>query len=94
MCRIIGFFLLLILTGGVLSQSMEAQVMISGPSGIKGELILSQNSPYELVKIVGQITGLKPGRHGFIIYEKNNINCDLTGGHFNPFNVTYINMIV
>ena len=69
---------------GVIQAQIQTHANINGDSGIKGQLNLTENSAAGTVKIVGQLTGLKPGKHGFHIHETNNINCELTGDHFNP----------
>lgn len=42
------------------------------------------------VHLVGHISGIPYGRHGFHIHEKGDLSrgCTSTGGHFNPYNVS------
>ena len=68
---------------GVSAQILDAQVFIAGHTGIKGELNLTHTGV--VVHIVGQIRNLTPGKHGLTIYDKNDVNCDNTGDHFNPW---------
>lgn len=74
-----------LLTNGVVQAQIQAHANIFGDSGIKGQLKLTEKSGE--VKIVGQLTGLKPGKHGFHIHERNDINCNNNGDHFNPTKV-------
>jgi Cu-Zn family superoxide dismutase len=54
-------------------------------SSVKGEVTFSQDGPR--VRATGEITGLKPGRHGLHVHEKGDCSAPDaagTGGHFNP----------
>ncbi|XP_035738212.1 superoxide dismutase [Cu-Zn]-like [Vespa mandarinia] len=59
---------------------------IEGP---KGRLTLEQQA--DGVKIIGTITGLSPGMHGFHVHEKGDLRegCDSAGPHFNPYMVNH-----
>uniref|UniRef100_A0A061S0X7 Cu/Zn superoxide dismutase n=1 Tax=Tetraselmis sp. GSL018 TaxID=582737 RepID=A0A061S0X7_9CHLO len=41
--------------------------------------------------VLGIVTGLEPGQHGFHIHESADFSdgCDSTGGHWNPFNTDH-----
>ena len=57
---------------------------------VKGKLLLKQkaNGP---TLIVGKITGLNPGKHGFHIHEFGDMSngCESMGGHYNPEGVDH-----
>ena len=61
--------------------------------GVTGQVIFSQPSASDRVEITGIIfgNGLAPGKHGFHVHEYGDISngCGSTGGHFNPFNVSW-----
>ena len=64
----------------------KARVNLEGNSGVKGVLELTQASVSDYMKIVGTISGLKPGEHEFHVHEKSITNkgdCDSAGPHFN-----------
>lgn len=45
------------------------------------------------LRIVGEITGLTPGQHGFHVHEFGDIfsnGCDSTGKHFNPTKALHV----
>ncbi|CRL03799.1 CLUMA_CG016540, isoform A [Clunio marinus] len=54
---------------------------------VKGTIYFNQSSESEPVKLTGEVTGLKPGLHGFHIHEfgDNTNGCMSAGPHFNPF---------
>ncbi len=57
-----------------------------GDSKVKGAVSFTQNG--NRVEIHGEVTGLKPGKHGFHVHEKGDLSDTeegkSTGGHFNP----------
>ncbi len=63
----------------------------SDPSCPVGHLTLIQGSPSHKVLVVGQITGLSEGLHGFHVHQIGDIGdgCKAAGGHFNPFEATH-----
>ncbi|KYM76650.1 Superoxide dismutase [Cu-Zn] [Atta colombica] len=57
--------------------------------GPRGMLTLEQHS--EGVRVMGTITGLNPGLHGFHVHEKGDLRkgCNSAGPHFNPYMVNH-----
>ncbi|KAK0156684.1 hypothetical protein PV327_011716 [Microctonus hyperodae] len=55
--------------------------------GPKGVLTLEQHP--NGIRIMGTITGLSPGMHGFHVHEKGDISmgCNSAGPHYNPYMV-------
>jgi len=54
-------------------------------SGVAGTIVLKQNKGY--VHVTGEITGLKPGKHGFHIHMFGDLRAPdgmSAGGHYNP----------
>jgi Cu-Zn family superoxide dismutase len=54
-------------------------------SGVKGTLMLTQHGNDLMVK--GEVTGLKPGKHGFHIHQYGDLRDaegKSAGGHYNP----------
>uniref|UniRef100_A0A2P2HW21 Superoxide dismutase [Cu-Zn] n=1 Tax=Hirondellea gigas TaxID=1518452 RepID=A0A2P2HW21_9CRUS len=67
-----------------------ASVLLYGT--VRGVLTLIQSDPpVGRTEIVGTITGLTPGLHGFHVHETGNLTCGCksTGGHYNPFQRTH-----
>ena len=74
-------------------QDIRARVNLSGKFNVNGVLDLSETSSFNRkeVKIVGRVTGLKPGQHGFHVHQWGDIftkDCDSTGPHYNPEGVS------
>jgi Cu-Zn family superoxide dismutase len=57
-----------------------------GYSHSSGSLELRQK-PHDLISIIGEFTGLKPGLHAMKIHEYGDLEygCESTGGVYNPF---------
>ncbi|XP_058830097.1 uncharacterized protein LOC131689194 [Topomyia yanbarensis] len=72
-------------------QPKKAIAFLQGTSGVTGNITLSQPSCTEPVFIEVTVFGLTPGKHGFHIHEKGDLNdgCASTGGHYNPDKVTH-----
>jgi len=66
-------------------MSSKAVCVVSGDAQVKGTLVFEQqgNGP---VTVTGEVTGLKPGLHGFHIHEfgDGTNGCTSAGPHFNP----------
>lgn len=58
-----------------------------GKSSIKGSIEFSESSRSNNIIIDVNLTGLKPGKHGFHIHETGNLldDCKSCKSHFNPF---------
>jgi Cu-Zn family superoxide dismutase len=58
---------------------------------VSGNVIFTEIPHLNTVKINVNLTGLKPGLHGFHIHEAGNIenHCNGCCAHFNPFNTTH-----
>lgn len=71
-------------TGQMLLATTNLEAI--GNSGVGGTLEFKQEG--ETVTITGEVTGLKPGMHGFHVHEKGDLSDKETGksagGHFNP----------
>jgi len=65
----------------------EAVVVLQGDKGVQGVLSLTHDRPDTPVQIIGTITGLTPGLHGFHIHQKGDLRqgCTSAAGHFNPY---------
>merc|ERR1711973_907744 len=65
-------------------KNAVVKLVPGGDSGVTGQLALSQQGPYVVIK--GKIFGLTPGKHGFHIHMNGSLdnNCKAAGGHFNP----------
>ena len=56
-------------------------------SGVGGTIVLKQEKGY--VQVTGEVTGLKPGKHGFHIHMFGDLRAPdgmSAGGHYNPHN--------
>jgi len=65
------------------------ELVAAGESGVGGSLQLVQGPGH--VRILGTVTGLTPGKHGFHVHAKGATgdNCKAAGGHFNPDGVDH-----
>uniref|UniRef100_L7M2Y2 Superoxide dismutase [Cu-Zn] n=1 Tax=Rhipicephalus pulchellus TaxID=72859 RepID=L7M2Y2_RHIPC len=65
---------------------IKAVCVLSGSDKTKGTLHFTQEGDGKPVKVVGEITGLSKGKHGFHIHEfgDNTNGCVSAGAHFNP----------
>uniref|UniRef100_A0A6M2CJ60 Superoxide dismutase [Cu-Zn] n=1 Tax=Rhipicephalus microplus TaxID=6941 RepID=A0A6M2CJ60_RHIMP len=65
---------------------IKAVCVLSGSDSTKGTLHFTQECEGKPVKVVGEITGLSKGKHGFHIHEfgDNTNGCVSAGAHFNP----------
>ena len=61
-------------------------VLIEGnDSGVSGKVTFTQTE--QGVRVVANVSGLTPGKHGFHIHQKGDLslaNLTSTGGHYNP----------
>lgn len=74
------------------SQShVTAMCELEQSETVKGTILLRQINEGEGTVIVGRITGLEPGKHGFHIHEFGDLTngCETAGGHYNPDNVDH-----
>ena len=66
-------------------ETITAVCMLEHGNGVEGTILLKQqaNGP---TMIVGKVTGLKPGVHGFHIHEFGDLSkgCESAGAHYNP----------
>jgi Cu/Zn superoxide dismutase/predicted kinase/nicotinic acid mononucleotide adenylyltransferase len=71
--------------------TVKAIVTLEHTQGdVEGNIMLTQK-PGKPTVITGQITGLKPGKHGFHIHEFGDLSkgCESAGGHYNPSKVNH-----
>ena len=70
-----------------MSQKLEAIAVLAHPT-IKGTIVFRESSKSDNIMIDLDISGLKPGKHGFHIHETGNLldKCKECKAHFNPFN--------
>ena len=70
-----------------MSQKLEAIAVLIHPK-IKGNITFRESSKSDNILIDVNVSGLKPGKHGFHIHESGNLleDCKSCKGHFNPFN--------
>lgn len=68
------------------NEPRKAIAVVTGPT-VRGNITFIQNG--KRVIIVGRVTGLTKGLHGFHIHEKGDLSngCASTGSHFNPDSV-------
>ncbi len=66
-------------------ETVTAVCVLEHGDGVEGTVLFKQqaNGP---TMIVGKITGLEPGEHGFHIHEFGDLSqgCESAGGHYNP----------
>lgn len=71
-------------------ETVTAVCVLEHSDAVEGTILLKQqtNGP---TLIVGKITGLEPGKHGFHIHEFGDLSkgCESAGGHFNPDGVDH-----
>lgn len=75
------------LAGSCWTQDLNARVFLAGKSPVSGVLDLTESAAAGGVRIVGRITGLTPGKHGFHVHQFGDVfsnGCDSTGPHYNP----------
>ena len=88
MCNLFVF----ILPCGVLATKIVGRVDMLGTAtaDTRGILLLVQSSDSSEVTIRGRISALSVGTHAFHVHENGALgtNCDGTGGHFDPTNVS------
>lgn len=67
------------------NQQIAAICELTNSDTVKGTILFSQKKNQPTL-IVGQITGLDPGFHGFHIHEFGDLSkgCESAGGHYNP----------
>jgi Cu-Zn family superoxide dismutase len=59
-------------------------------SNITGTVQFIQETKESNVTIIAKFSGLTPGQHGFHIHGNPvTTDCDSTGGHYNPRNITH-----
>ncbi|KAK2717056.1 uncharacterized protein LOC136039552 isoform X1 [Artemia franciscana] len=68
-------------------EPKAAIAKLTGNAGVEGVIRIEQSLPPSgPIRIFGNITGLRPGPHGFHIHQKGDITggCGSTGSHYNP----------
>ncbi|VVC24276.1 Superoxide dismutase, copper/zinc, binding site,Superoxide dismutase, copper/zinc binding domain [Cinara cedri] len=67
-------------------QERRAIVVLKGPGSVTGNVTFVQSNRAGPVTVIGMISGLTEGQHGFHVHEKGDISngCISTGPHFNP----------
>lgn len=70
--------------------SAMAMVAPTGGSSVQGMIHFNQMGDGQ-VQVVGDLSGLAPGMHGFHVHEKGDCSNDgqAAGGHFNPMNAPH-----
>ncbi|CAL6312190.1 unnamed protein product [Bathycoccus prasinos] len=73
------------------NAEQKAVVVLTGAAGVAGTLTLTQDDPSGATTVVGDITGLAPGKHGLHVHEFGDTTngCMSTGPHFNPNKMTH-----
>ena len=72
-------------------EPITGKCVLEHSDKVKGTILFRQLSPEQPTLIVGKITGLTPGKHGFHIHEYGDLSdgCDSAGAHYNPDNVNH-----
>jgi len=71
-------------------ETVTAVCVLEHSDTVKGTILLKQQADGPTM-IVGKITGLEPGKHGFHIHEFGDLSngCESAGGHYNPDGVDH-----
>lgn len=71
-------------------ETLTAVCVLEHSDKVKGTILLKQQ-PGKPTLIVGKITGLSPGEHGFHIHEFGDLSngCESAGAHYNPDGVDH-----
>lgn len=71
-------------------ETLTAVCVLEHSDKVKGTILLKQQ-PGQPTLIVGKITGLTPGEHGFHIHEFGDLSkgCESAGKHYNPDGVDH-----
>eukprot|EP00897_Mesotaenium_endlicherianum_P002409 jgi/Mesen1/2196/ME000152S01288 len=69
---------------------VKAVAVLTGSEGVSGTITFSQDGTGP-TEVVGKISGLKPGQHGFHVHALGDTTngCVSTGPHYNPANKTH-----
>ncbi len=72
---------------GCKTQNQKAEAILESKSGsnVKGKITFTKEG--NMIKVVADIEGLTPGKHGFHVHEKGDCSApdaSSAGGHFNP----------
>src|SRR6056300_443838 len=72
-------------------EHVTAMCVLEQSDTVKGTILLRQLQEGQGTVIVGRITGLEPGEHGFHIHEFGDLTngCESAGGHYNPDDVDH-----
>uniref|UniRef100_A0A147BME9 superoxide dismutase n=1 Tax=Ixodes ricinus TaxID=34613 RepID=A0A147BME9_IXORI len=64
-------------------------VLNGGP--VRGRVEFIKENPYVQVQVLGNVTGLSPGHHGFHVHRFGDLSagCPSAGPHFNPGNTVH-----
>jgi Cu-Zn family superoxide dismutase len=76
-------------SGAAITKAVAVLSPLKG-SGVRG--VVTFEAVENGVRVVGDLTGLVPGRHGFHIHEFGDCSADdgsSAGGHFNPANMPH-----
>lgn len=71
-------------------QERKAIVILKGPGQVSGNVTFIQSNRGGPVQVMGMVSGLAEGQHGFHVHEKGDLSngCISTGSHFNPQGVS------
>uniref|UniRef100_UPI001EAF4FDC superoxide dismutase [Cu-Zn]-like n=1 Tax=Oncorhynchus gorbuscha TaxID=8017 RepID=UPI001EAF4FDC len=72
-------------------MAMKAVCVLKGTGEVTGTVFFEQEGADGPVKLIGEISGLAPGEHGFHVHAfgDNTNGCMSAGPHFNPHNKTH-----